>query len=100
MLRKKIVRAAAVGPGVVGLAFATAIPASAEFMRTGPAECGRDQVVIASSTIGNTVHSTATGRIWNKGYRNGGATTYTPYSFVFYVEVEAPVIRSSNFRCA
>lgn len=77
-----------------------AAPASAAFMNTGPAQCGSKEVVIASDTIGDTFHRSSAGQYWNKGYRNGGATTYTGYTNLFSVSVEASNIRSSGFRCA
>ena len=94
--------------GVLGGIFAGALvigvsvtPASANITQvTSPANCSGAQVVVASDTRGNTWHAISAGPVWNKGYRNGGATTYTGWSGLQWVATEAPTIWSSGYRCA
>lgn len=76
-------------------------PASANITQvTSPANCTAGQVVVASDTRGNTWHAISAGPVWNKGYRNGGATTYTGWGGLQWVATEAPTIWSSGYRCA
>lgn len=81
------------------LVVVSATSSSAVVQERGPANCGNREVIIASSTIGSTEHATSTGLVWNKGYRDGGATTYTGRSSFASVIVTAPTIRSMGYRC-
>lgn len=94
-------RGALVGLAAGALVVAAGVmPANAVTQTTGPAPCGNQEVVVASSTVGNTLHLISAGLVWDKGYRNGGATTYSGYSSLRWVATDAPTINSSGFRCA
>lgn len=100
MMKINVKRLLLGGTLTVALAVAVGItPASATTQTTGPANCEIASVVIASSTVGQTWHMNSAGSVWNKGYRNGGATTYTDWRYLRWVATEAPTIWSSGFRC-
>lgn len=59
------------------------------------------ELVIASSTYGQTYHDSFNpGGSWDKGFRNGGATTYTGFYEANLIAITAPTINSSGWRCA
>ena len=94
--RRRVLGGIFAGALVIGVSVA---PASATTQTTGPADCEIANVVIASSTLGQTWHMNSAGSVWNKGYRNGGATTYTDWRYLRWVATESPTIWSSGFRC-
>lgn len=55
------------------------------------------ELIIASDTGGRTYHRTEN-QVWDKGVRDGGATTYTG-TWSAFVEVEAPTIHTAGTRC-
>lgn len=76
----------------------TATGAQALSQITGQCSCSTE-IRVASSTVGQTEHRTSQGQYWDKGVRNGGATSYTGYTYLTFVQTDAPTINSSGYAC-
>lgn len=77
----------------------TATGAQALSQITGPVSCSTE-IRVASRTTGQTWHMTSAGHRVDKGvHYNDGATTYTGYTSLTWVQTDAPAIASSGFAC-
>lgn len=90
---------AAFGVTATFLITGVATGASAISQITGPVSCSTE-VRVASKTTGATYHRTSVGQVWYKGVKNNnGATSYTGYKSLTFVQTDAPKIASSGYAC-